>query len=80
MVVLGLRFDQGGDFTTTASLASAITVLAPSIEHVYVLISGWTFSAGETTVALAKEHGGDKVTLVGEPLGDRMRFWAKAAT
>jgi hypothetical protein len=79
VVILDLRLDQGGDFTTTASLVSAITGLAPSIEHVYVLISGWTFSAGETSVALAKEHGGDKVTLVGEPLGDRMRFWGEGS-
>lgn len=77
VVILDLRLDQGGDFTTTASLMTAITALAPSIEHVYVLISGWTFSAGETDVALVKEHGGDKVTLVGEPLGDRMRFWGE---
>ena len=79
VVILDLRFDQGGDFTTTASLMSAITALTPSIAHVYVLISGWTFSAGETSVALAKEHGGDKVTLVGEPLGDRMRFWGEGS-
>ncbi len=77
IVIIDLRFDQGGDFTTTASLMSRITRLAPTIERVYILISGWTFSAGETSAALAKEHGAGKVTLVGEPLGDRMRLWGE---
>jgi hypothetical protein len=57
---------SGGDFTTTAGLMSRVTRLAPSIERVYALTSAWTFSAGETSVALAKEHGGDKVTIVGD--------------
>jgi hypothetical protein len=77
IVILDLRFDQGGDFTTTADLMSKVTQLAPTIERVYILTSGWTFSAGETSVALAKEHGGAKVTIVGEPLGDRLRLWAE---
>lgn len=77
VVIIDLRFDQGGDFTTTAGLMSRLGRLAPGIRRVYVLISGWTFSAGETSAALAKEHGGDKVVLVGEPLGDRMRFWGE---
>jgi hypothetical protein len=76
-VILDLRLDQGGDFTTTAGLMSHVTQLAPSIEHVYVLTSGWTFSAGETSAALAKEHGGGRVTIVGEALGDRLRLWGE---
>ena len=77
IVIVDLRFDQGGDLTTTAGLMSRVTRLAPSIERVYVLTSAWTFSAGETSVALAKEHGGGKVTIVGEPVGDRLRFWGE---
>ena len=56
---------------------SHVTHLAPAIRKVYVLISGWTFSAGETSAALAKEHGAGKVILVGEPLGDRLRLWGE---
>ena len=77
VVIVDLRFDQGGDFTTTAGLMSRLANLAPSVQRIYVLISGWTFSAGETSAALAKEHGQGKVILVGEPLGDRMRFWGE---
>jgi hypothetical protein len=73
-IVLDLRLDQGGNFTKTASLMKHI---ADNVEHVYMLTSAWTFSAGDVSVALAKFHGGNKVTIVGEPVGDRMRIWAE---
>jgi hypothetical protein len=79
-VVLDLRFDQGGNYLTTASLMKQFTGLADSIEHVYVLTSGWTFSAGDVSLALLKEHGGSKVTVVGEPVGDRTRIWAEGGS
>lgn len=76
-LVLDLRLDQGGNFTTTAGLMKRITTLSPSIRHVYVLTSAWTFSAGDISLALVKEHGGDKVTSIGETAGDRVRIWAE---
>ena len=76
-VVLDLRLDQGGNFITTASLMSSLATLADSIEHVYVLTSAWTFSAGDVSLALLKEHGGDRVTVVGAAAGDRVRMWAE---
>jgi hypothetical protein len=80
VIVLDLRFDQGGDFTKTASLMKDLTGLARSVEQVYVLTSAWTFSAAITNVALAKEHGWDRVTVVGEPVGDRLRFLGEGGT
>lgn len=74
---MDLRLDKGGDLTTTAGLMSHITTLSPAIRHVYVLTSAWTFSAGITSAALAKALGRDKVTIVGEPVGDGLRFWAE---
>jgi hypothetical protein len=79
-IVLDLRFDQGGNFTKTASLMKHLTTLAESIEHVFVLTSAWTFSAGNVSVALLKEHGAKKVTLIGEPVGDRIRLWAEGGS
>ena len=75
--MLDLRFDQGGDFTKTASLMKHLTQLSDSIEHVYVLTSAWTFSAGDDSLALLKEHGAKKVTVLGEPVGDRIRLWGE---
>jgi hypothetical protein len=76
-IVLDMRFDQGGNFTKTASLMKNLTNLSESIEHVYVLTSAWTFSAGNVSIALLMEHGAKKVTLIGEPVGDRIRLWAE---
>jgi hypothetical protein len=78
-IVLDLRLDQGGDFVTTAALMKRITTLTDSIQHVYVLISAWTFSAGDIGLALVKDHGGRKVTVIGEPAGDRVRIWAEGS-
>ena len=76
-IVLDLRLDQGGNFVTTASLMKTLTKLAGCVEHVYALTSAWTFSAGIVSVALIKEHNAGKVTLIGEPVGDRIRLWAE---
>lgn len=79
-VVLDLRLNQGGNLTTTGSFMRKLTTLAGSIEHVYVLISAWTFSAGEASAAMVRAHGGNKVTLIGETVGDRTRFWAEGGS
>ena len=79
-IVLDQRFNQGGNFTKTASLMKNLTTLSESIEHVYVLTSAWTFSAGNVSIALLKEHGAKKVTLLGEPVGDRIRLWAEGGS
>lgn len=79
-VVLDLRFDQGGNFTKTAGLMRRLAMLGGSIERVYALTSAWTFSAGNVSLALLKQHGGDKVRVIGEPAGDRIRIWAEGGT
>jgi hypothetical protein len=76
-IVMDLRFDQGGNFTTTASLMKNLTKISDSIEQVYVLTSAWTFSAGDVSLALLKAHGARKVTVIGQPAGDRIRLWAE---
>jgi hypothetical protein len=76
-VVVDLRLDQGGNFVKTAGLMKNVANLTNSIEHVYVLTSAWTFSAGNVSVALLKQHGGSKVTVIGAEVGDRIRIWAE---
>lgn len=79
-IILDLRLNQGGDFTKTASFMKRLATLADSIEHVYVLTSAWTFSAGNVSLALVKERGGEKVTVIGEAAGDRVRIWAEGGS
>ncbi|MBO9663347.1 hypothetical protein [Dokdonella sp.] len=80
VIVLDLRFDQGGNFTKTASFMKRLPTLSDSIERVYVLTGAWTFSAGNVSLALLKEHGAGKVRVFGEPVGDRVRIWAEGGT
>lgn len=78
-VVVDMRMNGGGDYTTTYAFARALPEAAGSA-HIYVLTSPWTFSAAITTVAALKDAGGDQVTIVGAPVGDRLDFWAEGGT
>ncbi len=76
-IVLDLRLDQGGNFVTTASFMEH---LAEAVSHIYVLTSAWTFSAGDVSLALVRDRGAGKVTVIGEAPGDRLRLWAEGGS
>lgn len=78
-VVLDMRMNGGGDYTTTYAFARALPQTANGAP-VYVFTSPWTFSAAITTVAALKDAGGDQVVIVGEPVGDRLDFWAEGGS
>lgn len=78
-VVVDMRMNGGGDYTTTYAFAQALPQAA-SGAPIYVFTSPWTFSAAITTVAALKTAGGDQVIIVGEPVGDRLDFWAEGGT
>lgn len=71
------RFNGGGNLTKTIFFAKHLPDLIAPSGHIYVLTSGMTFSAGITTTALIKHAGGDRVTILGEPVGDRLAFFAE---
>jgi hypothetical protein len=74
-LVFDLRFNVGGDISKSRDFLRAITKLVPG--RIYVLISRYTFSAGIVSVAALKHDAGSRVTLVGEEVGDRLRFWSE---
>ncbi|MGC6389876.1 hypothetical protein ACMV8I_19815 [Ewingella sp. S1.OA.A_B6] len=76
-VIIDLRLNNGGNFFNTLLFAQALPKLIPNDGHVFVLISRATFSAAIVTVAMLKGAGGNKVTLIGEPMGDNGHFWAE---
>lgn len=78
-VVVDLRLNSGGDYTTTYAFAQALPQAANGAP-IYVFTSSWTFSAAITTVAALETAGGDQVFIVGEPVGDRLDFWAEGGT
>jgi hypothetical protein len=78
-VVLDMRMNGGGDYTTTYAFARALPQTTNGAP-IYVFTSSWTFSAAITTVAALKDAGGEQVVIVGEPVGDRLDFWAEGGS
>jgi len=76
-VILDLRYSEGGDFTNAYSFMHALPKLVAPGGHIYVLTDAMTFSAAITTAAFVKEAGGESVTILGEPIGDRLAFFAE---
>ena len=76
-LVVDLRFDGGGDLTTTRAFFQALPSLVPREGRIFALVSGRTFSAGISSLGYLKQAGGARVTIVGEPVGDHLEFWAE---
>jgi hypothetical protein len=75
--VLDLRYDDGGDYLKTVGFAKDLPNLVAPGGHIYLLTGPATFSAGITTAAFVKESGGERVTILGEPVGDRLSFFSE---
>jgi hypothetical protein len=73
-VIVDLRGNGGGNYTNAWHFAHALPGLTG---HTYILTDAGTFSAAITTTAFLKETGGGKVTILGEPIGDRLAFYAE---
>ena len=78
-IVVDFRFNTGGVFTTTGSATKELPTLLPPGGRIYVITNGTTFSAAITSVNVLKQVGGDNTIIVGEPVGDKQRFWAEGA-
>jgi hypothetical protein len=76
-VILDLRGDGGGDYTNMWHFTHALPDLVAPGGHIYVLTDPMTFSAAITSTAFTKEAGGERVTIIGEPVGDRLVFYAE---
>ena len=76
-LIVDLRFDVGGNLLTTLDFMRQAASLVE--RRTYVLVGPLTFSAGIISAAAIKKHGAEKVTFVGEPVGDRVHFWSEGA-
>ncbi len=74
-IVLDLRFNMGGDLTIARAFMQALPGIAK--DRVYAITSGRTFSAAISSLGYLKQAAGDRLTIVGEPIGDRLEFWAE---
>jgi hypothetical protein len=76
-IILDLRGDGGGNYTKTWHFAHALPGLLARGGHIFILTDPSTFSAAITTAAFVKDAGGDRVTIIGEPIGDRLSFYSE---
>jgi hypothetical protein len=76
-VIQDLRFNGGGDYTNTYSFANRLPRLLTAKGHIFILTGPETFSAAITTTAFVKQAGGKRVTILGEPVGDRLSFYSE---
>jgi hypothetical protein len=76
-LIVDLRFDIGGNLLTTLDFMRR---LAGSVNgRTFLLVGPYTFSAGIISAAAVKKAGGDRVTVVGDEVGDRPHFWSEGA-
>ncbi|HSM94611.1 MAG TPA: hypothetical protein VLT91_01110 [Rhizomicrobium sp.] len=74
-IIFDLRGNGGGDYTNMWRFTHALPQLTTG--RIIVLTDAMTFSAAITTTAFTKEAGGNRVTIIGEPVGDRLAFYAE---
>ena len=76
-VILDQRANRGGDLTRTHELMDSLGESVGPEGRVYLLASGATFSAAIVNLAAVKATAPDQTVLIGEPIGDRLQFWAE---
>ena len=74
-LVVDLRHNRGGNLQTTREFMADLPRRVPG--RIFALTSPWTFSAGISSVAYLEQAAPDRVTVVGEGVGDRLEFWAE---
>jgi hypothetical protein len=76
-VIVDQRFNIGGDLNTTRDLMEGIPEVVGEDGAVFAITSGRTFSAGIASLGYLVQAAGGDVTIVGEPVGDELEFWAE---
>jgi len=76
-IVVDLRFNMGGDLNVTRAFMRMLPRLVADGGRLYAITSGRTFSAAISSLGYLKEAAGERLTIVGEPIGDRLEFWAE---
>jgi hypothetical protein len=76
-IVLDLRYNGGGEYPAVYwALRALVDALAPD-GRMMILTNDATFSGALITAALVKHFAGARTTILGEPAGDRLAFYAE---
>jgi len=78
-VVFDLRYYTGGNYLIPKKLATKPPKIIDPNKNIYVITGPMTFSAGLVTAARIKYFAKEKARVVGEEVGDRLKFWAEGA-
>ncbi|APG59863.1 hypothetical protein [Christiangramia salexigens] len=76
-IVFDLRYYTGGDYLIPTKLATKPPRIINKDKKIYLITSSMTFSAGLVTAARIKYFAKDKIVIVGEEVGDNLKFWAE---
>ncbi len=76
-IIVDQRFNMGGDLNTTRALMQAVPGIVGEDGVVFAITSGRTFSAGIASLGYLKQAAGDRLVIVGAPIGDELEFWAE---
>lgn len=76
-VIIDLRANPGGDYMLAAAFSRRLPQLLGPDARIHMLTGPDTFSAAISTLARLKHFGGDRVEIVGRPVGDFAAFWAE---
>lgn len=74
-LMLDMRMNGGGNLNTTRTFVKSLPDRIPG--RIFVLTSPLTFSAAISSIGYLEQAAPDKVTIVGEAVGDRQHFWAE---
>lgn len=77
-IVLDIRLNNGGNYNLTKNIEKGILQeLSESHGHLYLITGNQTASAAINLAASLKSHLKNSITIVGEPIGDNLLFWAE---
>ncbi|MCC6316367.1 MAG: hypothetical protein IT361_01655 [Gemmatimonadaceae bacterium] len=76
--IVDLRINGGGDLNTTRAFMMRLPSLVPG--RIFALTSPYTFSAAISGLGYLEQAAPDRVTIVGELVGDRLMFFAEGGS
>ena len=77
-IVLDIRLNNGGNYNLTKKIEKAIIKeLSESNGHLFLITGNQTASAAINLAASLKSNLENRITIVGEPIGDDLLFWAE---
>jgi hypothetical protein len=76
-LIVDMRYNDGGNYLTTALFMRNLPEYLAPAAPIYLLTGPSTFSAGIVSTAFIKQSGGERVTVIGEPVGDRAQFFSE---